>query len=92
MPIWPKHHGAPLGGGSPRTWPAQPSRWHGPPGARRFTHSPRSIVPALGQAVKPILTGRVDGWPSEYAHTLGEQAFVYGLNHDAGGAHPGRLR
>ncbi|MFE9499386.1 hypothetical protein [Streptomyces collinus] len=57
----------------------------------RARHRP-AIVPALGQAVKPILTGRVDGWPSEYAYTLGEQAFVYGLNHDAGGAHPGRLR
>ncbi|MFC9931465.1 DUF1254 domain-containing protein [Streptomyces sp. NPDC127190] len=37
------------------------------------------IVPALGQAVKPILTGRMDDWRGEYAYTLGEQAFVYGF-------------
>jgi hypothetical protein len=37
------------------------------------------LVPALGQAVKPILTGRVDDWRGEYAYTLGEQAFVYGF-------------
>ncbi|MFE1862832.1 DUF1254 domain-containing protein [Streptomyces anandii] len=37
------------------------------------------MVPALGQAVKPILTGRIDDWRGEYAYTLGEQAFVYGF-------------
>ncbi|MEU8717427.1 DUF1254 domain-containing protein [Streptomyces sp. NPDC048663] len=37
------------------------------------------IVPMLGQAVKPLLTGRVDDWHEEYAYTLGQQAFVYGF-------------
>ncbi|MEV5845362.1 DUF1254 domain-containing protein [Streptomyces sp. NPDC051985] len=37
------------------------------------------MVPALGQAVKPLLTGRMDDWRGEYAYTLGEQAFVYGF-------------
>ncbi|MFE0510474.1 DUF1254 domain-containing protein [Streptomyces sp. NPDC058964] len=37
------------------------------------------IMPALSQAVKPILTGRMDDWRGEYAYTLGEQAFVYGF-------------
>ncbi|GGX79765.1 hypothetical protein GCM10010510_26060 [Streptomyces anandii JCM 4720] len=37
------------------------------------------MVPAVGQAVKPILTGRIDDWRGEYAYTLGEQAFVYGF-------------
>jgi hypothetical protein len=44
----------------------------------RARHLP-GIVPALGQAVKPILTGRMDDWRGEYAYTLGEQAFVYGF-------------
>ncbi|MFF4713196.1 DUF1254 domain-containing protein [Streptomyces eurythermus] len=43
--------------------------------ARRLS----TMVPALGQAVKPILTGRMDDWRAEYAYTLGEQAFVYGF-------------
>ncbi|MFF0853064.1 DUF1254 domain-containing protein [Streptomyces sp. NPDC003280] len=37
------------------------------------------IVPALGRAVKPVLTGRTADWRGEYAYTLGEQAFVYGF-------------
>ncbi|WP_158714043.1 DUF1254 domain-containing protein [Kitasatospora aureofaciens] len=44
----------------------------------RARHLPET-VPLLGQAVKPILTGRVDDWRGEYAYTLGEQAFVYGF-------------
>lgn len=44
----------------------------------RARHLPE-IVPALGHAVKPILTGRMDDWRGEYAYTLGEQAFVYGF-------------
>nr|WP_167532363.1 MULTISPECIES: DUF1254 domain-containing protein [Streptomyces] len=37
------------------------------------------IVPALGRAVKPVLTGHMGDWRGEYAYTLGEQAFVYGF-------------
>ncbi|MGW3247406.1 DUF1254 domain-containing protein [Streptomyces sp. NPDC001070] len=37
------------------------------------------ILPALRQAVEPILTGHVGDWRGEYAYTLGEQAFVYGF-------------
>ncbi|MEU9240969.1 DUF1254 domain-containing protein [Streptomyces sp. NPDC048385] len=44
----------------------------------RARHLP-DIVPMLGQAVKPLLTGRVDDWRGEYAYTLGQQAFVYGF-------------
>ncbi|MET8560179.1 hypothetical protein ABZV75_06045 [Streptomyces flaveolus] len=44
----------------------------------RVRHLP-TMVPALGQVVKPILTGRRDDWRAEYAYTLGEQAFVYGF-------------
>lgn len=44
----------------------------------RARHLPQ-VVPALGQAVRPILTGRVDDWRAEYAYTIGEQAFVYGF-------------
>ncbi|MEU3534030.1 DUF1254 domain-containing protein [Streptomyces murinus] len=44
----------------------------------RARHLPE-IVPALGHAVKPILTGRMGDWRGEYAYTLGEQAFVYGF-------------
>nr|BFD81786.1 hypothetical protein StreXyl84_11870 [Streptomyces sp. Xyl84] len=44
----------------------------------RARHLP-GMMPALAQAVKPILTGRKDDWRGEYAYTLGEQAFVYGF-------------
>ncbi len=43
--------------------------------ARRLT----DVLPALRQALTPILTGRVDDWRGEYAYTLGEQAYVYGF-------------
>jgi len=33
----------------------------------------------LGDAVSPILTGRVEDWQAEYAYALGVQAFVYGF-------------
>ncbi|MGW4561156.1 DUF1254 domain-containing protein [Streptomyces sp. NPDC004561] len=50
-----------------------------PKGAfERARHLPE-VLPALRQAVGPILTGRVDDWRGEYAYTLGEQAFVYGF-------------
>ncbi|WP_351225799.1 DUF1254 domain-containing protein [Streptomyces sp. NPDC002133] len=44
----------------------------------RFRHLPHAL-PLVRQAVTPILTGRVRNWRGEYAYTLGEQAFVYGL-------------
>ncbi|MFF7358957.1 DUF1254 domain-containing protein [Streptomyces filipinensis] len=44
----------------------------------RARHLPE-LVPVLGQAVKPIVTGRMGDWRGEYAYTLGEQAFVYGF-------------
>ncbi len=86
MLTWPSDHTHLPGGGFPKTWPAQPSPSRGPPGAQRFTPGPRSITYATcrngargWQAVKPILTGRIDDWRGEYAYTLGEQAFVYGF-------------
>ncbi|MYX32823.1 MULTISPECIES: DUF1254 domain-containing protein [unclassified Streptomyces] len=37
------------------------------------------MIPTLRQAVGPLVTGNVGDWHSEYAYTLGEQAFVYGF-------------
>ncbi len=36
-------------------------------------------APMLKSAVKPVLTGKVDDWHSEYAYSAGLQAFVYGF-------------
>ena len=33
----------------------------------------------LASAIRPLLTGKVDDWHSEYAYTTGLQAFVYGF-------------
>src|ERR1700754_2139982 len=38
-----------------------------------------AAVPMVRQAVRPILTGRVDDWRAEYAYTAGVQAFIYGF-------------
>jgi hypothetical protein len=36
-------------------------------------------APMLASAIRPLLTGKVDDWHSEYAYTTGLQAFVYGF-------------
>ncbi|MFD2077503.1 DUF1254 domain-containing protein [Actinopolymorpha cephalotaxi] len=36
-------------------------------------------MPAARRAGSQVLTGRIDDWRSEYAYTLGEQAFIYGF-------------
>ena len=36
-------------------------------------------TPMLESAVKPLLTGKVEDWHSEYAYSTGLQAFVYGF-------------
>ena len=33
----------------------------------------------LASAIRPLLTGKVDDWHSEYAYSTGLQAFVYGF-------------
>lgn len=44
----------------------------------RARHLPE-VLPALRQAMRTSLTGRIDNWHGEYAYTLGEQAFIYGF-------------
>lgn len=43
--------------------------------ARKVSHA----MPMLWHSVKPALTGRVGDWRTEYAYTLGVQAFTYGF-------------
>ncbi|MGZ4200172.1 MAG: DUF1254 domain-containing protein [Thermoleophilia bacterium] len=35
--------------------------------------------PMVKSAVRPLLTGKVDDWRSEYAYSIGLQAFIYGF-------------
>ena len=35
--------------------------------------------PMLQSAVRPLLTGEVEDWRSEYAYSVGLQAFIYGF-------------
>ena len=36
-------------------------------------------APMLKSAVRPLVTGKVEDWHSEYAYSLGLQAFIYGF-------------
>ena len=68
---------------SPHAWPPRPAA------ALEVARHPEAVlgrarrlslaVPMLRQAVRPILTGRVDDWRAEYAYTAGVQAFIYGF-------------
>ena len=53
-------------------------------GARRL----QTAAPVIREAIRPILTGRVDDWRSEWAYSLGLQAFAYGFPY----VHNARLR
>ena len=39
----------------------------------------RKATPMLQSAVRPLLTGKVGDWHSEYAYSTGLQAFIYGF-------------